>query len=190
MSTARFPTKWSTKCKNPAADPCGPTTQPGCGMKEVLHGKTGSGSLIDEALTPAIFHWATFACRRRRWNWNALKKTCWNECRKALRVMQEAIDYGLTGIRSTGGLVGGDGLKLKQRLALKGEQDERQAAGPFLPKPPLMRWPPMKPTPPWAGSAPPPLLAPAGYFRRFCLPSLKNATFPPDDLAIALVWPE
>ena len=30
-----------------------------------------------------------------------------------LDVMRGAIDYGLTGIRSTGGLVGGDGLKLK-----------------------------------------------------------------------------
>lgn len=34
--------------------------------------------------------------------------------RKALKVMKEAIDYGLTGIRSTGGLVGGDGLRLKK----------------------------------------------------------------------------
>jgi len=30
-----------------------------------------------------------------------------------LDVMRGAIDYGLTGIRSTGGLAGGDGLKLK-----------------------------------------------------------------------------
>ena len=38
--------------------------------------------------------------------------------RKALKVMKEAIDYGLTGIHSTGGLVGGDGLRLKMRHEL------------------------------------------------------------------------
>jgi len=34
--------------------------------------------------------------------------------RKALHVMKEAIEYGLTGVRSTGGLAGGDGLRLKK----------------------------------------------------------------------------
>ena len=33
---------------------------------------------------------------------------------KTLQVMKEAIAYGMTGVRSTGGLVGGDGLRLKQ----------------------------------------------------------------------------
>lgn len=33
---------------------------------------------------------------------------------KALSVMRQAIDYGLSGVRSTGGLVGGDGLRLQQ----------------------------------------------------------------------------
>ncbi len=33
--------------------------------------------------------------------------------KNALKVMKEAINYGLTGVRSTGGLVGGDGLRLK-----------------------------------------------------------------------------
>lgn len=33
---------------------------------------------------------------------------------KTLQVMQEAIEYGMTGVRSTGGLVGGDGLRLKE----------------------------------------------------------------------------
>jgi L-serine dehydratase len=32
----------------------------------------------------------------------------------ALSVMRQAIDYGLSGVRSTGGLVGGDGLRLQQ----------------------------------------------------------------------------
>ena len=38
--------------------------------------------------------------------------------RKALTVMKEAIAYGLTGVHSTGGLVGGDGLRLKKRHEL------------------------------------------------------------------------
>lgn len=33
---------------------------------------------------------------------------------EALSVMRQAIDYGLSGVRSTGGLVGGDGLRLQQ----------------------------------------------------------------------------
>lgn len=36
---------------------------------------------------------------------------------KTLAVMREAITYGLSGIRSTGGLAGGDGLKLQQYRA-------------------------------------------------------------------------
>lgn len=39
---------------------------------------------------------------------------------EVLVVMRGAIDYGLTGIRSTGGLAGGDGLKLKNRHIAEG----------------------------------------------------------------------
>jgi L-serine dehydratase len=39
---------------------------------------------------------------------------------EVLVVMRGAIDYGLTGVRSTGGLAGGDGLKLKNRHASAG----------------------------------------------------------------------
>ena len=37
--------------------------------------------------------------------------------KQTLSVMQDAIAYGLSGVRSTGGLVGGDGLRLKLRGA-------------------------------------------------------------------------
>ena len=36
------------------------------------------------------------------------------QMQKSLTVMKQAIDYGLTGVRSTGGLSGGDGLRLKR----------------------------------------------------------------------------
>lgn len=39
--------------------------------------------------------------------------------RTTLQVMKEAVEYGMTGVRSTGGLAGGDGLRLKKWHAVK-----------------------------------------------------------------------
>jgi L-serine dehydratase len=49
-----------------------------------------------------------------------------------LSVMQEAITYGLSGVRSTGGLVGGDGLRLKQHSS--SEQTTPSLLGPLAAK--------------------------------------------------------
>ncbi len=51
---------------------------------------------------------------------------------KILDVMRGAIDYGLTGIRSTGGLAGGDGLKLKNWH--KTDSNENVVLGPLTAK--------------------------------------------------------
>ena len=47
--------------------------------------------------------------------------------KQTLSVMQEAIAYGLSGVRSTGGLVGGDGLRMK--LHGSGKQPPRSLLG-------------------------------------------------------------
>ena len=52
--------------------------------------------------------------------------------KRALSVMQEAIAYGLSGVRSTGGLVGGAGLQLQHYST--GEQAPRSLLGPLAAK--------------------------------------------------------
>ena len=52
--------------------------------------------------------------------------------KQTLSVMQQAIAYGLSGVRSTGGLVGGAGLQLQQYSA--GDQSARSLLGPLAAK--------------------------------------------------------